>query len=53
VALNYTLGPDKYTNLKTLERLDRPLVRTFQQHPGNQNSEAEKLRNVIFKIFCF
>ncbi|CAF1929355.1 unnamed protein product [Rotaria magnacalcarata] len=34
-------GPLSSSYLKIAERLDRPLIRTFQQHPGNQMPEAQ------------
>jgi len=43
LALKYSLGPEKNTNLQTYERLDRPIIRTFQKHPGNQVPEAQKI----------
>lgn len=46
LALKYSLGPEKYTNLQTYEKLDRPVMRTFQRHPGNQVPEAQKISEV-------
>ncbi|CAF0808618.1 unnamed protein product [Adineta steineri] len=34
-------GPVSSSQLKISERLDRPIIRTFQRHPGNQVSEAQ------------
>ncbi|CAF3359515.1 unnamed protein product [Rotaria sp. Silwood1] len=34
-------GPLSSSYLKTSERLDRPVIRTFQRHPGNQVPEAQ------------
>ncbi|CAF1125829.1 unnamed protein product [Rotaria sordida] len=34
-------GPLGSSYLKTSERLDRPIIRTFQRHPGNQVPEAQ------------
>ncbi|CAF1655690.1 unnamed protein product, partial [Didymodactylos carnosus] len=39
-------GPTSYSYLKTAERLDRPIIRTFQRHPGNQVPEA-KITNKV------
>ncbi|CAF0772435.1 unnamed protein product [Didymodactylos carnosus] len=40
-AQNANSGPVSSFYLKTAERLDRPIIRTFQRHPGNQLSEAK------------
>lgn len=42
-ALKYSLGPEKATNLKTYELLDRPIIKTYQKHPGNQVPEAQEI----------
>ncbi|CAF1211852.1 unnamed protein product [Adineta ricciae] len=34
-------GPQSSSNLKTCERFDRPIIQTFQRHPGNQLSEVQ------------
>jgi hypothetical protein len=34
-------GPLSSSYLKICERLDRPIIRTFQRHPGNQLPEAQ------------
>jgi hypothetical protein len=39
-------GPLTSSHLKTAERLDRPVIRTFQRHPGNQVSEAQMIAKV-------
>ena len=49
IALKYSLGPEKNTNLQTYERLDRPIIKTFQRHPGNQVPEAQETIKV--KLF--
>ncbi|XP_064616215.1 tektin-like protein 1 [Liolophura sinensis] len=42
-ARGYTLGPVISSDLTTRERLDRPLVRVFQRHPGTQLPEAQEI----------
>jgi len=42
-ALGYTLGPVSYSDLTSRERLDRPMVRVHQRHPGNQLPEAQEI----------
>lgn len=39
VALGYSLGPEKSTNLETYETMTRPIMKNYQKHPGNQVSE--------------
>ncbi|UJR25278.1 hypothetical protein I4U23_006630 [Adineta vaga] len=34
-------GPQSSSNLKISERFDRPIIQTFQRHPGNQMPEAQ------------
>jgi hypothetical protein len=34
-------GPISSANFKISERLDRPIIRTFQRHPGHQVSDAQ------------
>ena len=57
-ALKYAQGPEKATNLKTYETLDRPIIKNFQKHPGNQVPEAQEiikvshLINDLSKTFC-
>lgn len=42
-ALGYVLGPVSYEDVSTRERLDRPIVRTYQRHPGKELPEAKHL----------
>ncbi|KAH9491682.1 hypothetical protein Btru_031207 [Bulinus truncatus] len=42
-AFGYTLGPVKYSDLRTSELFDRPLVRLYQRHPGTQLPEAQEV----------
>ena len=43
IAYNYSLGPEKYTNLSIYETVDRPIMKSFQKHPGNQVPEAQEI----------
>lgn len=45
-AQGYTLGPISYNDLTSRERLDRPLIRIYQRHPGTQLPEAHNLIEV-------
>ena len=36
-------GPVAYSDLTTRERLDRPMVKVHQRHPGNQLPEAGEI----------
>lgn len=42
-ARGYTMGPVMSADLTTRERLDRPVVRVFQRHPGTQLPEAQQI----------
>ncbi len=45
-------GPISSANLKISERLDRPIIRTFQRHPGNQVPDAQITSKVCLKFVC-
>ncbi|XP_048774873.1 coiled-coil domain-containing protein 105-like isoform X2 [Ostrea edulis] len=42
-ARGYTMGPVAYSDISTRERLDRPMVKVFQRHPGTQLPEAQEI----------
>ncbi|XP_062584190.1 tektin-like protein 1 [Saccostrea cucullata] len=42
-ARGYTMGPVAYSDIATRERLDRPMVKVFQRHPGTQLPEAQEI----------
>jgi len=46
-------GPVSSSDFKIAERLDRPIMRTFQRHPGNQVAEAQITAKVYIEIFSF
>jgi hypothetical protein len=48
-------GPISSANFKISERLDRPIIRTFQRHPGNQVPDAQITAKVCiyFSFFLF
>jgi hypothetical protein len=46
-------GPLSSPHLKTSERLDRPIIRTYQRHPGNQVPEAQMIAKVCTIKFFF
>lgn len=43
-------GPLSSSYYKIPERLDRPIIRTFQRHPGNQLPEAQQTVKVYFSL---
>jgi hypothetical protein len=47
-------GPISSANFKISERLDRPIMRTFQRHPANQVPDAQITAkvNFFFVFFC-
>jgi len=46
-------GPLNSSHLKISERFDRPVIRTFQRHPGNQLPEAQMTIKVNKTLFFF
>jgi hypothetical protein len=47
ISYKYSLGPEKSTNLNLYEKLERPIIKTFQKHPGNQVPEAQEIHKVL------
>ena len=45
-------GPTMSADLFTRERLNRPLVRVFQRHPGTQVPETQDIIKVCLWFFC-
>jgi hypothetical protein len=43
-------GPISSANFKIPERLDRPIMRTFQRHPGHQVPDAQITAKVCFQF---
>ena len=43
IAQGYTRGPISYQDIRTSERLDRPIIDCYQRHVGKQVPEAESL----------
>jgi hypothetical protein len=39
----YALGPTAYGDFKTAERLDRPMMKVYQRHPGTNVPDAREL----------
>ena len=51
IAQQLNAGPLSSSYLKTSERLDRPVIRTFQRHPGNQVPETQTNARVYKNVF--
>lgn len=43
LSMGYALGPVSYSDLTTREKLDRPVVKVYQRHPGTQLPEAREI----------
>jgi len=52
-AQRLNAGPLSSSYLKTSERFDRPVIRTFQRHPGNQVPEVQMTAKVSKTSFFF
>ena len=49
-AQKFNAGPLSSSFLKIPERFDRPLIRTFQRHPGNQVPEVQMTAKVYYSF---
>lgn len=47
-AQGYSLGAVAYNDVTSREKIDRPLIKVFQRHPGTQLPEAQNLIQVKF-----
>lgn len=45
-AWGFSKGPVNYADLFTHERLDRPIIKVFQRHPGTNMPEAQEIVKV-------
>ena len=48
-AWGYSKGPVSSADLMRHERLDRPIMKVFQRHPGNNMPEAQEIVKVRTK----
>ena len=46
VSRGYNLGPVAYSDLQSRERLDRPMVKVYNRHPGTNVPDARDLIRV-------
>jgi hypothetical protein len=53
ISYKYSLGPEKTRDLFTYERLDRPIIKTVQKHPGNQFPDAKEIAKVTILMKAF
>jgi hypothetical protein len=53
ISYKYSLGPEKTRDLFTYERLDRPIIKTVQKHPGNQFPDAKEIAKVTILMRAF
>jgi hypothetical protein len=50
ISYKYSLGPEKSRDLFTYERLDRPIIKAVQKHPGNQFPDAKETAKVTIQL---
>lgn len=51
-AWNLSRGPHYSSDLQVHEKLDRPIIRVFQRHPGQNMPEAQEIVKVLINILC-
>ena len=52
-AWGYSRGPVSSADLMSHERLERPIMKVFQRHPGNNMPEAQEIVKVTLPIILF